>query len=115
MGARECPHTSQQMIDKFRITDNVSKLIYFTDKFDKTILSEVKSSLDALNIKYICGLKPEVNPTRRPCYIRWQYSIIVRQDDEALLAELFTLSAPQKTYDISQHAGKTRAKFNVKQ
>lgn len=94
------------------ISDNVSTFTYRTDYFDR-IFEKICISLKLLNMEYKCSLKPEVNPTKIPCYIRYSYTIVVNRKDEDVLKELFILTAPKIQYSISQREGKVRAKLNV--
>lgn len=91
------------------IADDVSTLSYSLNNFNR-VFRGICAALKLLNIEYKCGFKPEVNPTKTPCYIRYRFSFVVRTQDEDVLKELFMLSAPRIQYSISQRRGKIRAK-----
>jgi hypothetical protein len=97
------------MRHKISIADDVSTLSYSTNYFDK-VFKGICITLKLLNVEYKCAFKPEVNPTKIPCYIRYRFSFVVRTQDEDVLKELFMLSAPRIQYSISQRRGKIRAK-----
>jgi hypothetical protein len=98
------------MKNNITINSDVSIFTFYSDYFNRNILKSIRTSLKLLNIDNKCGSKPEVNPTRKPCYIFYEYIIIVETKNEEVLKDLFVLTDPKIQYLISQRRGKIRAK-----
>lgn len=93
------------MKHKISINDDVTTFTFYSDYFNKSILKDFKIVLNFLNIENKRSFKPKVNPTRKPCYIFYKYSIVVETKNEEVLKDLF-MYYPKIRYATSQRKGR---------
>lgn len=77
-----------------------STITFTNDSY--SIAKEVKLSLKLLDIPYVMGLKPVLNPIKRPHFLTTKWSIIIGSEYVPIIKELITLISPTQNIIIAE-------------